>query len=82
MIKAIPLNPLLLPDRLVWRGTTDGVFSVRSAYHLGKEYQNNLSDQCSHAGKDNGVWKAIWKLGVPGPVKMFIWRACHNLLPT
>jgi hypothetical protein len=75
VIKAIPLNPLLPPDRLVWRGTTDGVFSVRSAYHLGKEYQNNLSGQCSHAGKDNGVWKTIWKLGVPGPMKMFIWDA-------
>jgi hypothetical protein len=42
----------------------------------------SVSGQCSHAGMDHGVWKAIWKLGVPRPMKMFMWRACHNLLPT
>jgi hypothetical protein len=39
VIKAIPLNPFLPPDRLLWRGTSDGVFTVRSAYHFGNEFQ-------------------------------------------
>jgi hypothetical protein len=38
VIKNIPLNPFLPPDRMVWKGTSDGVFTVRIAYHLGKEF--------------------------------------------
>ena len=28
------------------------------------------------------VWKKCWSLNVPNAVKMYVWRACHNLLPT
>jgi hypothetical protein len=28
------------------------------------------------------VWKTIWALEVPNPVKIFLWKACHDLLPT
>ena len=26
------------------------------------------------------VWCSIWKAKVPNKVKMFAWRACHNVL--
>jgi hypothetical protein len=38
--------------------------------------------QCSNTGKDKDTWKTIWTLGVPNVVKMFIWRACNEILPT
>lgn len=28
------------------------------------------------------MWRAIWKLQIPGRGKKFLWRACHNILPT
>jgi len=37
--------------------------------------------QCSNTGKDKDTWKTIWTLGVPNVVKMFIWRACNEVLP-
>jgi hypothetical protein len=49
---------------------------------MGKEIQTQMGGQCSHVKKDNGVWKTIWKMGVPRLVKLFMWRACQNLLPT
>jgi hypothetical protein len=35
VILNLPLSPLYSPDRLTWKDTNDGVFSVRNAYHLG-----------------------------------------------
>ena len=28
------------------------------------------------------VWAKLWKLNVPNKIKVFGWRACHNILPT
>ena len=28
------------------------------------------------------VWTAIWKLRLPNKIKVFTWRACHEILPT
>jgi hypothetical protein len=78
----IPISPMLPRDRLIWRGTENGVFIIRSAYHLGKEIQNQEGGQCSQRHKGHEVWKAIWSLKVPNLVKLFMWKACNDLLPT
>lgn len=36
-INSIPISQTNQEDKLIWRGTTNGVFSVRSAYHMPKE---------------------------------------------
>jgi hypothetical protein len=82
VILNIPLSPCLPNDRLIWMGTKHGGFTVRSAYHLGKELQEREEGQCSKMEKGEEVWKAIWALEVPNTVKLFTWRACNNLLPT
>ena len=28
------------------------------------------------------MWAAIWKLQIPNKIKVFGWRACHDILPT
>jgi hypothetical protein len=55
---------------------------VKSAYHLGMERQVRQKPGRSGAKKEGKVWKMCWSLRVPNAVKMFLWRACHNLLPT
>jgi hypothetical protein len=82
LITSIPLCSTFPPDRLVWQGTSNSVFSVRSAYHLAKEIQQRTFGECSHPADNGGVWKILWSLKVPNSVKVFLWRACHNLLPT
>ena len=58
-----------------------GIFSVRSAYFL--EMNNAASIRGSTSRSDAGTeWKACWKLNVPNVVKLFLWKALHNLLPT
>jgi hypothetical protein len=47
MIKNIPLCPSLPPDKIIWDGTSNGVFSVRSAYHLGWDLLQSKKGECS-----------------------------------
>jgi hypothetical protein len=82
VIKNIPLSPCLPPDRLIWKETNDGKFTVRSAYHLGKQLLGVYGGQSSYVAKDTGLWKLLWSLNVPNQTKMFTWRACHDILPT
>lgn len=30
--------------------------------------------------EESVLWKTIWSLPIPNAVKIFFWRACHNLL--
>lgn len=78
----LPLSPTGQPDIMVWRGSTNGLFSVRSAYHLEKERLIRLQGESSRASQQHSVWKRLWSMNVPGVVKTFIWRVCNNALPT
>jgi hypothetical protein len=82
VISSIPLNPLKSEDKLIWRCSANGDFSVRSAYHLGMELQESKGGQCSYTGKEEDFWKVVWALEIPNVAKLFIWRACNELLPT
>ena len=61
---------------------SNGQFSVRSAYHLAVEKQAKICGVASKQSKGSEIWKVCWKLNIPNNVKMFVWRACHNILPT
>lgn len=80
----IPLSPIFPNDRLVWQGTKTGLFSVRSAYHLCMDLQKKKKSQgeCPNPVKRNDLWQDIWSLKVPNSVKIFVWRASRNILPT
>jgi ribonuclease HI len=82
IISSIPLNPLKSEDKLIWRCSVNGDFSVRSAYHLGMDLQESKGGQCSYTGKEEDFWKFVWALGIPNVTKLFIWRACNEILPT
>jgi ribonuclease HI len=82
VILNIPLSPCLPKDRLIWRGTKNGIFTVRSAYHLEVEEQSREKGASSSPGEEERIWKECWNLNIPNAAKMFLWRAGHNLLPT
>jgi len=78
----IPLSPVFPIDRLIWLGTKTGLFSVRSAYHLCMELHQKSQGECSNPVVRDGYWQDIWSLKAPNSVKMFMWRASRNILPT
>ena len=42
--------------------------------------RKNLFPSCSK--KYSGWWNSFWKLKLPNKIKVFVWRACKNILPT
>jgi hypothetical protein len=55
---------------------------VKSAYHMARASVVQASGECSRALENCKLWNDLWTLKVPAVVKVFLWKACNNLLPT
>jgi hypothetical protein len=82
LIYNIPLSKNSQLDKLVWRAMPSGIFKVKSAYYLEKERIRQENGKCSGGKGWEVFWKMIWGLKIPNSTKVFLWRACNNLLPT
>jgi hypothetical protein len=81
-ILQIPITPGR-GDCVAWHYNRNGFFSVKSAYH-GQWKQNFSSRMNVFQGggtSDLQVWKILWKLQVPGKIKIYGWRALRGLMP-
>lgn len=81
-ICSLPICPTGLADKLIWPSTSNGNLSRKSAYHMGKNLIVQSSVECSRASTISKLWTTMWALNVPSVVKVFLWKACNNLLPT
>lgn len=81
-ILGIPLSSHACVDTVIWPHTTNGRYSVRSAYRFLMERANR--DRPSHSSMENEsiMWKNIWSLKAIPRIKSFLWRACLEALPT
>jgi len=79
IILDIPFCASWPEDKLVWHYTSDGSFTVRSAYHT-----INMS-KCTALGSSSrpsrGVWRTVWSLRIPPCLKLFGWRLCKGIIP-
>ena len=81
-IKKIPLCHTDQANTFTWPFTPIREYTVKSGYtFLQHEYQNSQLGQSGHE-YPKPLWKAIWSLQVPSKVKIFVWRASKNSLPT
>jgi ribonuclease HI len=78
----IPICPGGQSDQLVWGGTKNGMYTVRSGYHMKKEEMEKEMGSCSDSGSHKGLRRRIWKVRGSQALQMFLWRACQNALPT
>jgi len=56
IIKGIPICPSLPPNKIIWNGTSSGIFSVKSAYHLGMDMLRRLEGECSSRFDRSDFW--------------------------
>ncbi|PWA79598.1 hypothetical protein CTI12_AA205230 [Artemisia annua] len=76
-ISCVHINPAER-DFLYWDASPNGVFTCKSAYWIAIQSMDRLQES-QHERK---YLKAVWLANVPGKVKIFVWRACMNLVPT
>jgi hypothetical protein len=67
---------------IIWRGTTTRDFFVRNACYMEKERVEATHGNCSYQFDLYLIWNRIWGRKVPNSLKNFLWRACHDTLPT
>ena len=83
-IYRIPLSRRYTSDVLVWLHNKNGRYSVRSGYYtarlLARESKHMGEGSNPRVGSD--VWAKVWGLHIPTKIKVFVWRACHDILPT
>ena len=81
-IKSIPLGIIKQPDLLYWPWGRDGSCSVSTRYQRLCAEEQKDSASPSNLDKTHEFWKKLWKAGVPGKLKHFLWKACSKALPT
>lgn len=72
-------------DVLFWPKARSGEYSIKSCYYaLKKEEDQARRDAAlpsSSAGISREIWKIVWETNVPQKIKIFMWKACNNILP-
>ncbi|XP_030508975.2 uncharacterized protein LOC115723630 [Cannabis sativa] len=61
-------------DSWLWLPSTNGEFTIKSAYKLLKNG--------NHSNEGDGKWKSIWGAKIHNRLKMFWWRLLANCIPT
>ncbi|KAK2649469.1 hypothetical protein Ddye_016958 [Dipteronia dyeriana] len=72
------MNPA--PDSIMWHYDKLGTYSVRSGYHLGSVIAS--SPGTSVFNSLESWWNYFWQLKIPLKVKIFLWKACNNWIPS
>jgi hypothetical protein len=65
LIYNIPISPIRQHDTLVWLGTKNGDFSVKTAYHMAKVHMESSKGSSSNPGLSKQFWRKIWNIKVP-----------------
>ncbi|XP_041025298.1 uncharacterized protein LOC121265677 [Juglans microcarpa x Juglans regia] len=82
MITRIPVSQCGSRDKQIWKCTKNGIFTVRSAYHMQIDLEESKKAQCSVNRSDHDKWSVSWSLKLPNAEKVFFRKACHEGLPT
>ncbi|KAK4426792.1 hypothetical protein Salat_1447900 [Sesamum alatum] len=74
-------------NTLVWKPSRNGKFSVKSAYKLVVDLEDQRTTSSSRSwsvvGGESGVfWRKVWSACVPPRVKVMAWRFCFEVVPS
>ncbi|XP_048494508.1 uncharacterized protein LOC125494760 [Beta vulgaris subsp. vulgaris] len=76
-IKKIPLPMHDMVDSWMWKHTTSGLFTVKSAYYMELIEERKKKPTLSSCA-NRQVWQRLWSSKIQPRVKMFGWKVAHN----
>nr|XP_011465871.1 PREDICTED: uncharacterized protein LOC105351944 [Fragaria vesca subsp. vesca] len=79
-ILALPVSNRGYQDRWIWGEEKKGKFTVRTAYHLAR--RRGLDEHSTVPNPSSTLWNKLWTAQVPEKVKICVWKAASNILPT
>ena len=79
-ILSIPLPRRKEKDQMIWHYDKKGEYSIKTGYQVA--LNKKFPDPLGCLSSNNNNWSIIWKLTLPEKIKIFIWKATKNLLPT
>ncbi|TXG64288.1 hypothetical protein EZV62_011282 [Acer yangbiense] len=79
-ILSIPVSSGGYNDALIWHFEVSGSNSIRSDYKAGQNLINNPST--SYHSASSKWWESLWRTPIPLKIKVFVWRAWHDWIPT
>ncbi|GKU89755.1 hypothetical protein SLEP1_g3851 [Rubroshorea leprosula] len=80
LILSMPLSWLHRDDGWTWRFTRQGSYSVRSVYHRAMAMGGSHAGPSPSSSSFRGG--PFWNLDIPEKVRLMIWQAYRNILPT
>nr|XP_027120381.1 uncharacterized protein LOC113737334 [Coffea arabica] len=87
-ISNIPLSLYNRKDRLFWKHSKSGIYTVKTGYVIAKEEKEVTNQrpapdpETSWEIRKHTVWKTLWSLNIKLKLKHFLWRCLQNGLAT
>ncbi|KNA02870.1 hypothetical protein SOVF_214550, partial [Spinacia oleracea] len=81
LVYAIPLSSQWPCDSYYWWPTSNGIYSVKSAYWLGM-LGHTRTWELQFGSREADLWSWVWKMEGPPKLRHFLWRACKGTLAT
>lgn len=78
----IPISRGNQPDRIGWKFSRNGHYSVKSGYWVAKKFKDGSSSKASSSSNNPEIWKWLWKIDVQPKIKIQLWRCMKGRLPT
>ncbi|KAL5566188.1 hypothetical protein UlMin_029352 [Ulmus minor] len=78
-ILSLPLPRRNIPDSFLWHFDKSGHYTVRSGYWLATKSKSVPSSSTSSL---TSWWKRFWRLRIPSKIRIFLWKAYHNWIPS
>lgn len=69
-------------EKLIWNGTSNGEFTVKSVYHFQKALKELSKSQPSISNDRSAMLLVLWKMNIHLANEIFLWRACLEGLST
>jgi ribonuclease HI len=73
----IPLFSHIEEDKLIWKDSMHGEYSVKSGYNM---LLDVIGQGLHHVRQER--WNHIWKIKAPPKAKHLLWRICRDCVPT